>query len=59
MKTNAFIDMLKQNKVSQMGKVVNKSVSVDAMDLSELREKYPEIKARSKAEFLKKLKENV
>lgn len=56
---NAFLEMLQKNKVAQMGKVVNKSVSLDDMDLSELREKHPEIKARSKAEFLKKLKENV
>lgn len=56
---NAFLQMLQKNKVAQMGKVVNKSVSLEDMDLSELRKKHPEIKARSKAEFLKKLKENV
>jgi hypothetical protein len=56
---NEFLEALKRNKAAQMGRVVNKSVSLDDMDLSELREKYPEIKARSKAEFLKKLNENV
>jgi hypothetical protein len=56
---NEFLEALKKNKVAQMGGIVNKSVSLDDMDLSELREKYPEIKARSKAEFLKKLNENV
>jgi len=56
---NEFLEALKKNKVAQMGRIVNKSVSLDDMDLSELRGKYPEIKARSKAEFLKKLNENV
>jgi hypothetical protein len=56
---NQFLEALKRNKAAQMGRIVNKSVSIDDMDLSELREKYPEIKARSKAEFLKKLNENV
>ena len=56
---NEFLEALKRNKATQMGRIVNKSVSLDDMDLSELRDKYPEIKARSKAEFLKKLNENV
>jgi hypothetical protein len=56
---NQFLEALKRNKAAQMGRIVNKSVSLNEMDLSELREKYPEIKARSKAEFLKKLNENV
>jgi hypothetical protein len=56
---NQFLEALKRNKAAQMGRIVNKSVSLNDMDLSELREKHPEIKARSKAEFLKKLNENV
>jgi hypothetical protein len=56
---NKFVEILKASKAAQMGRIVKKSVSLDDMDLSELREKYPEIKARSKAEFLKKLTENV
>jgi hypothetical protein len=56
---NQFLEALKRNKAAQMGRIVKKSVSLNEMDLSELREKYPEIKARSKAEFLKKLNENV
>ena len=55
MKTNKFIKLLQNEKLKRMGKVVTKD-NLDAdLSLSELREKYPDIKARSKDEFLSKL----
>ena len=53
---NKFIEMLKAGKSEKMGKVVYKSrPKVDDLSLAELREKYPNVSARSKVEFLKKL----
>lgn len=54
---NKFIEALKKNKAKLNGKVVNKKTETLDTDLtlSELREKYPNISARSKAEFLNKI----
>lgn len=63
MKTNKFIKLLQEEKLKRMGKLVTKD-NLDAetkeaddndLSLQELREKYPNIKARSKKEFLSKL----
>jgi len=50
---NAFIEKLKEARAKKMGKVITKD---EELSLTELREKYPDIKARSKDEFLQKLK---
>jgi hypothetical protein len=50
---NKFIEKLKLAKAKKMGKVITKD---DDLSLSELREKYPKISARSKVEFLQKIK---
>lgn len=55
MKTNKFIEMLQNEKLKRMGKVVTKATNDSDLTLQELREKYPEIKAKSKKEFLSKL----
>jgi len=49
---NAFIEKLKEAKAKKMGRVITKD---EELSLSELREKYPNISARSKVEFLQKL----
>jgi len=47
--------MLQNEKLKRMGKLVTKD-NLDAdLSLSELRKKYPDIKARSKKEFLSKI----
>lgn len=55
MKTNKFIKMLKNEKLKRMGKLVTKEIDNNDLSLQELREKYPDIKAKSKKEFLSKL----
>lgn len=55
MKTNKFIKMLQNEKLKRMGKLVTKATNDNDLTLQELREKYPDIKARSKKEFLSKL----
>lgn len=55
MKTNKFIKMLQNEKLKRMGKLVTKTTNDNDLSLQELREKYPDIKARSKKEFLSKL----
>lgn len=54
---NQFIERLKEAKANKMGKVITKPIVKDEdLSLSELREKYPNISARSKDKFLQKLK---
>lgn len=55
MKTNKFIKLLQEEKLKRMGKLVTKEADDNDLTLQELREKYPDIKARSKKEFLSKL----
>lgn len=55
MKTNKFLKLLQDEKLKRMGKLVTKATNDNDLSLKELREKYPEIKARSKEEFLSKL----
>lgn len=55
MKTNKFLKLLKEERLKRMGKLVTKEVNDNDLSLQELREKYPDIKARSKKEFLSKL----
>lgn len=64
MKTNKFIKLLQEEKLKRMGKVVTKEADDNdvsqrdtdvPLTLQELREKYPDIKARSKDEFLNKI----
>jgi hypothetical protein len=55
---NKFLKALHDAKMKKVGvKVINKSIETKDADLSltELREKYPNIKANSKAKFLQKL----
>lgn len=56
MKPNKFIEMLQNEKLKRMGKLVTKATNDNDLSLQELREKYPEIKAKSKKEFLNKIK---
>ena len=55
MKTNKFLKLLQEEKLKRMGKVVTKEANDNDLTLQELRKKYPDIKARSKKEFLSKL----
>lgn len=55
MKTNKFLKLLQEEKLKRMGKLVTKDVNDNDLSLQELREKYPDIKARSKKEFLSKI----
>lgn len=55
MKTNKFIKMLQNEKLKKMGKLVTKETDDNDLTLQELREKYPEIKAKSKKELLSKI----
>lgn len=55
MKTNKFLKLLQEERLKRMGKLVTKATNDNDLTLQELREKYPDIKARSKKEFLSKL----
>lgn len=63
MKTNKFLKLLQEERLKRMGRLVTKDnsdaetkeVNDNDLSLKELREKYPDIKARSKKEFLSKL----
>ena len=55
MKTNKFLKLLQEDRLKRMGKLVTKATNDNDLTLQELREKYPDIKARSKKEFLSKL----
>ena len=50
---NKFVEMLKRRKAEKMGKVVQKDYS--KLTLKELREKFPDVTAKSKKEFLEKI----
>ena len=54
---NKFIEALKKAKATNFNKVVNKQEeNFECFTLQELRAKFPNIKARSKDEFLNKVK---
>jgi hypothetical protein len=53
---NKFLAALEAEKMRRLGKVVNKqTTNYEDLSLSELRKKFPDISARSKAEFIKKI----
>lgn len=59
MKSNKFIEILKQQRELKMGKVITKPSNIvddSQLSLTELRAKYPHIRARSTDGFLKKLR---
>lgn len=50
---NKFIELLKKQREKKIGKVVQKDYS--KLTLKELRDKFPDVKAKSKKEFLEKI----
>ena len=54
-KKNKFLQTLYDNRMKRLGKVVEKQENYAHLSLAELKEKFPHIKARSKAKFIEKL----